>query len=244
MRRSRPRSAATLLGFVALALCASAVPSRADKLKHATATFAGLDKITGRIISFEVAIDETVQFGTLQITPRVCYSRPPTEAPRTDGFVEIYETDAEKNFKKIFSGWMFADSPGLNGVEHPIYDVWLTDCGGDTQLIPSPPDVAEQDDQTNPPATPPRPGASQPAGTARPAATPAQRRPGATPADSAAAPLPLGAPVYVPSSPDSVPPATAPSRPAGRLPPGPRPPASIPQPRYYPPDPDNPYGNY
>src|ERR1700732_5297714 len=80
----------------------------ADKIKNTTAVFAGLDKITGRIISFEVAIDETVQFGTLQITPRVCYTRPPTEAPQTDGFVEVYEVDVNNTFKKIFSGWMFA----------------------------------------------------------------------------------------------------------------------------------------
>ena len=81
--------------------------------------FDGLDKITGRIISFEVAINETVQFGTLQITPRVCYSRPPTEQPQTDVFAQVDEIDEKKEVKRIFSGWMFADSPGLHGVEHP-----------------------------------------------------------------------------------------------------------------------------
>jgi hypothetical protein len=107
----------------------------ADKIKNPTAVFAGLDKITGRIISFEVAIDETVQFGSLQITPRVCYTRPQTEAPQTTSFVEVEEVLANKKFKKIFSGWMFSSSPGLHGVEHPVYDAWLTDCKGGTEII-------------------------------------------------------------------------------------------------------------
>ena len=114
--------------------------------------FAGLDKITGRIISFEVAIDETVQFGSLQITPRVCYNRPLTEAPRTDAFAEVDEVEGDKSLKRIFTGWMFADSPGLHGIEHPVYDIWLTECKGDGPLIKEAPDVAEAppDDSDNP----------------------------------------------------------------------------------------------
>jgi hypothetical protein len=103
------------------------------KIANPTAVFAGLDKITGRIISFDVAINETVRFGALEVTPRACYSRPPTEAPTTDGFVEVDELTLQGELKRIFSGWMFAASPGLNAVEHPIYDVWLTDCKGAPQ---------------------------------------------------------------------------------------------------------------
>jgi hypothetical protein len=101
-----------------------------QRISNPTAIFAGLDKITGRIISFNVAIDETVQFGALQVTPRVCYSRPPTETPQTDAFVEVDEVTLKGEIKRIFTGWMFAASPGLHAVEHPIYDVWLTDCKG------------------------------------------------------------------------------------------------------------------
>ncbi len=110
----------------------------ADKIKHPIAVFSGLDKITGRIISFEVATDETVQFGTLQITERACYTRPATEAPQTITFVEVDEVDAQNEYKRIFAGWMFASSPGLHGIEHPIYDVWLTGCkgGSETAAIP------------------------------------------------------------------------------------------------------------
>jgi hypothetical protein len=101
-----------------------------QKITNPTAVFAGLDKITGRITSFDVAINETVQFGALQVTPRVCYTRPPTETPNTDAFVEVSEVTLQGEVKRIFDGWMFATSPGLHAVEHPIYDVWLTDCKG------------------------------------------------------------------------------------------------------------------
>ncbi len=117
--------------------------AQADKIKHPTAVFSGLDKITGRIVSFEVAIDETAQFGTLQITPHVCYSRPATEAPLTDVFAEVDEVEPDQKLKRIFGGWMFADSPGLHGIEHPVYDVWLVSCKGDGPLIHEAPEVAD-----------------------------------------------------------------------------------------------------
>ena len=99
-----------------------------QKITNATAVFSGLDKITGRIISFDVAVDETVQFGALQVTPRACYTRPVTETANTDAFIEVEEVTLQGEVRRIFTGWMFAASPGLHAVEHPIYDVWLTDC--------------------------------------------------------------------------------------------------------------------
>ncbi len=131
------------------ALFCAGGPALADRIKHPTAVFAGLDKITGRIIAFDVAIDETVQFGSLQITPRICFTRPQTEAPQTDGFVEVDEIQEDKKFRRIFSGWMYAASPGLHGVEHPVYDVWLTDCKGGTQVIRSAPEVADDEPPPN-----------------------------------------------------------------------------------------------
>ena len=99
-----------------------------QKIANKGALFSGLDKITGRIIAFDAAVGETVQFGALQVTPRVCYTRPPTESPNTDAFIEVDEVTLQGEVKRIFTGWMFASSPGLHAVEHPIYDVWLTDC--------------------------------------------------------------------------------------------------------------------
>jgi len=98
------------------------------RISNPTAVFSGLDKITGRITTFEVAMDETVQFGSLQVTPHVCYTRAATETQNTTSFVDVDEITLQGDIKRIFTGWMFASSPGLHGVEHPIYDVWVTDC--------------------------------------------------------------------------------------------------------------------
>jgi hypothetical protein len=114
----------------------------AQRIANPTAVFAGLDKITGRITSFEVGIGETVQFGALQVTPRACYSRPPTETARTDAFLQVDEVTLQGEVRRIFTGWMFAASPGLHAVEHPIYDIWLTDCKGGSL------NVAGADDKT------------------------------------------------------------------------------------------------
>ena len=111
--------------------------------------FAGLDKITGRTIKFDAAIGETVQFGALQVTARACYTRPPTEPTNTDAFIEVDEVTLQGEIKRIFTGWMFASSPGLNAVEHPIYDVWLTGC---EQPLTGP--VAESTPMPPPPGTP------------------------------------------------------------------------------------------
>jgi hypothetical protein len=140
-----------------------------QRIANPTAVFSGLDKITGRIISFDVAINETVQFGALQVTPRVCYSRPPTETPNTDAFVEVDEVTLQGEIKRIFTGWMFAASPGLHAVEHPIYDVWLTECkGGQNPAVAEvPAEQAAPKPAAKPraPAQPRRsPSAQQPAG--------------------------------------------------------------------------------
>lgn len=101
---------------------------KAERVANPVAEFSGIDKITGRIINFDVYIDETVQFGALQVTPRVCYSRPGAEAPKTDSFVEVDEITLDRKIRRIFTGWMFAESPGINAVEHAVYDVWLKGC--------------------------------------------------------------------------------------------------------------------
>jgi hypothetical protein len=147
----------------------SVVAAQADRIKNPTAVFSGLDKITGRIVSFEVATGETVQFGSLQMTPRVCYSRPPTESPNTTTFVEVDEVGLDNKYRRIFTGWMFASSPGLHGIEHPVYDIWLIECKGGTEVIAEPKEAPEEL-----PVDPVRP---QPAAQA-PGGGPAVARPG------------------------------------------------------------------
>jgi hypothetical protein len=128
-------------------------PPPPARITNPTAVFSGLDKITGRITAFDAAIGETVQFGALQVTARACYSRPPTETPLTDGFVEVDEVTLQGEVRRIFTGWMFAASPGLHAVEHAIYDVWLTDCKGGAQAVADAQPAA-------PAAAPPRQNAS------------------------------------------------------------------------------------
>jgi len=144
-----------------------------QKIENSRAVFAGLDKITGRITSFDAAIGETVQFGALRVSARVCYTRPPTEATNTDAFVQVDEVTLQGEVKRIFSGWMFAASPGLHAVEHPIYDVWLTDCA-------SPIKVAEPAVEPAPAAVPP-PRASSHSRRNSPARQPAPAAVGARP---------------------------------------------------------------
>ena len=128
----------------------------AQKIVNKKASFSGLDKITGRIINFDEDIGETVQFGALRVKTDACYTRPATEAANTDAFVEVDEITLQGEVKRIFSGWMFAASPGLHGIEHPIYDIWLTDCKAPDMTV-----VSVQTDVPKPP--PPAPKQRPPA---------------------------------------------------------------------------------
>lgn len=128
-RQLRPCMRMAARCVAALALVGSAgLGTASEKLDNRVAIFSALDKVTATIKTLEVPINETVQFGALKVTPRVCYSRPATELPKTTSFVEVDEVQLDGNQKRIFTGWMFAQSPGLNAVEHPVFDVWLTDC--------------------------------------------------------------------------------------------------------------------
>ena len=139
-RIHRRAVSAAVFAIAGASLLGATVAAKAARLENPVAVFSGIDKITGRITTFDVYIGETVQFGALQVTPRVCYSRDDTEAPKTDTFVEVDEITLDRKIRRIFTGWMFADSPGLNAVEHPVYDVWLTNCKAKSDLPP--PDTA------------------------------------------------------------------------------------------------------
>ena len=115
------------------------VPAGADAIRNPVALFAGLDKITGTITRFEAGIDEVRRFGSLDVRARVCNTRALTEQPKTTAFVEVEEVLLEGGTKRVFTGWMLAESPGLNAVEHPVYDVWLTGC-----LDPNAPAIAQE----------------------------------------------------------------------------------------------------
>src|SRR5262249_10252948 len=114
-------------------------PAAAQRIENSVAVFAALDKVTAKISKLEVPLNQTATFGALKVTPRVCFTRAPTEPPKTTTFVEVDEMLLDGKEKRIFTGWMFADSPGLNAVEHPVFDVWLTDCAQPRATAQRPP---------------------------------------------------------------------------------------------------------
>ncbi|MDJ0935205.1 MAG: DUF2155 domain-containing protein [Kiloniellales bacterium] len=110
-------AAPALLAWLALPAAAAEV-----------AVLQGLDKITARISTFEAPVDQIVRFGTFEIIARTCHKTPPEEPPERAAFLEITEVRPDSPSAPIFTGWMFASSPALSAVEHPVYDVWVIDC--------------------------------------------------------------------------------------------------------------------
>jgi len=120
-----------------------------DKGVRRSIIMGGLDKITARTVRFEAPIGTTVRYKKLLITPRTCYVRPPEETPETSVFLDIAEPSPQGDgLQRLFSGWMFASSPGLNALEHPVYDVWVIGCHVDDPSDPGAPSsaIGEADD--------------------------------------------------------------------------------------------------
>tara|TARA_R110000868_G_scaffold334357_1_gene595074 strand:- start:372 stop:752 length:381 start_codon:yes stop_codon:yes gene_type:complete len=88
----------------------------------------GLDKVTARVSTLEARVGEVVRFGTLEIIARSCDKRPPEEPPESAAFLDIWEIRPGEPAVSLFRGWMFASSPALNALEHPVYDIWVLDC--------------------------------------------------------------------------------------------------------------------
>ena len=135
---------------LAALLMLTAVPAQAERIKNPIAVFAGLDKITGITTTFEIPIGEERRFGGLVVKPDTCLSSPITEEPKTTSFVQVDQIESDESRKTIFSGWMFAESPGLNAVEHAIYDVWLTGCrdpNAPPPVVETSPDLSTLQDQ-------------------------------------------------------------------------------------------------
>jgi len=182
------RSAFGVPALVVLAgvLALASGTGHAETIKNKIAVFAALDKVTGRISHLEIPMDQTVEFGALKVTPRVCDTRPPTEPPDTASFVEVDEVKLTGEEQRIFTGWMFAESPGLHAVEHPVFDVWLTSCK-------TPEGVKPAESTENAPAEAEAPAAAEAEAPPPPPASAAEAEPKPRPAPppaAAAAPEP------------------------------------------------------
>ena len=116
----------------------------------------GLDKVSGRAIDISAPAGVPVRFGSLTITARYCYTVPPEEPPETAAFIQIDDGKPGDKLARVFSGWMFASTPALNGLEHPVYDVWVITCKTD-EPVTAPGDAATSGvpaDVPPPPAAP------------------------------------------------------------------------------------------
>lgn len=134
-RGVRPRQALTGVALSGLTLTWAgdfAPLHAAPEIPHRTAVLQGLDKVTARVSEFKAPLDEPVRFGPLEIIARTCLKTPPTEPPESAAFLEIREAppaaDATAPPKSVFTGWMFASSPALSALEHPVYDIWVVGC--------------------------------------------------------------------------------------------------------------------
>ena len=115
-------------GAAAPADADAAAAEPAGSPKHAVLELRALDKITGKATILMAPLNEPVHFATLTVTARTCYSTPPSETPETSAFLQIDDHRPDQPERRVFSGWMYASSPGLNSMQHPLYDVWVIKC--------------------------------------------------------------------------------------------------------------------
>jgi hypothetical protein len=128
--------------FLGLFLCLGSfsIPSLAvDYEEYPSIKLRSLDKITARTLTFDAQVSNTVKFGDIYIKIQTCRKPPPVEKKEAAAFLQIWQVDKiKKESKWIFSGWMFASSPALSGMNHSVYDVWVIDClGKDPEAMPA-----------------------------------------------------------------------------------------------------------
>lgn len=113
---------------VVLTLFAPSGASHAAMEDFPVVRLQSLDKITARTMVFEARVGSTVKFGPLYIRTRACRKSPPIEKPEAAAFLQIWQVSPKEEPEWVFSGWMFASSPALSAMDHPVYDVWVLDC--------------------------------------------------------------------------------------------------------------------
>lgn len=112
-------------------------PRGAGAELYGVAVLQGLDKVTARVSTIDAPIGRVVRFGTLEIIVRTCDKRPPEETPESAAFLDIWEARRGEPAASLFRGWMYASSPALSPMEHPVYDVWVLDCRNNFSSAPS-----------------------------------------------------------------------------------------------------------
>lgn len=168
------------LGTAALTATLAGPAAAGETLSRNTAVLRWLDKGAARVQTVEVPVNQTVTIQTLQIIVRSCQQTPPEEPPESAAYVDVWETKAGQPTEEVFRGWLFASSPALSALEHPVYDLWMLDCkdvsakgGAAPSSAPAPTDPAHSEP---PKPDTPKPGTQKP-GTPTPAGKPASPGP-------------------------------------------------------------------
>jgi len=122
-----------LLALVASLMISLTATNTAHAERYPIAVFSGLDKVSADVTQFEAPLNKPVRYGSLEVVVYACHKKPPEELPQTSVYLEVRQVSIETQQvdpAPIFKGWMFAESPGLNGLEHPVYDIWPNTCKG------------------------------------------------------------------------------------------------------------------
>lgn len=117
-----------LMTVVSLPVLCAGTGAFAAMNPHGVAVLQALDKVTARVTEMEVPVGQAVEFGSLSIEVQACYKASPEDKPEAAAFTIIRDTKLEPEEQRQFSGWMYASSPGLSTMEHPVYAVWTLDC--------------------------------------------------------------------------------------------------------------------
>ena len=134
-RRARHGAVAVVAAAVvaaAISVSSARAAQEPEWISRPVALLQGLDKVTARISTVTAPVGQLVRFGTLDITVATCQEHPPTLAPESAAFLSNDDQPPDEAAEALFSGWMFASSPGLNALEHPVYDVWVLSCSSET----------------------------------------------------------------------------------------------------------------
>ena len=128
-KRSILKPVSSFTVFLGLVFLLQAYPAFSREMEdYPIVKLRSLDKVTARTMTFEADVGSTLKFGPLYIKIQSCRKAPPIEQPEASAFLQIWEVTPQDEAQWIFSGWMFASSPGLSSMDHPIYDVWVLDC--------------------------------------------------------------------------------------------------------------------
>lgn len=135
-----------LLSTLAAGLCS--FTAKADEIPTNAALMQAMDKVTGRVNKITVPVNSKISFGDFSLVLRSCKKRPAEEAPENFAFADVTDKSFGTEEYNIFRGWLLSSAPGINAIEHPIYDVWLLECVDtevDTSKLLSAEELAERD---------------------------------------------------------------------------------------------------